>query len=250
MMKNTLFAAAAALLAIACTQNKAYSPVMGEVEEVIQTTCPEISGLILCPDGDGWYAASDENGIWHIARDGKSVPVWTQKDLDCEGITIDPKTKDIYYVVEGRQELCRLKAPDYKDSETLLTLSDIAFDTNHGLEGLTWYKKDIVYIGNQYDPVEFIKYSVKQGRILSRTTLDGTAEIGGLFYDPKTDHLWIMDSFKFFIRLCTPDGEVLQSYPIPFIANAECCCVDHANSCLWVGDDETGQIYKIRFYNL
>ena len=239
-----------ALLATACAQNRPYSPRMGDVEEIIKTTCPEISGLIPCPDGDGWYAASDENGVWHIARDGESTPVWTEKDLDCEGLTMDPKTKDIYYVVEGRQQLCRLKAPDYKNPETLLTLSDIAFDTNHGLEGLTWYRKGIVFIGNQADPIEFIKFSVKDKHILSRTRLEKTSEIGGLFYDSKTDHLWIMDSYKFFIHLCTPDGEVLQSYPIPFIANAESCCVDHRNSCLWVGDDETNQIYKIHFDNL
>ena len=224
---------------------------MGEVEEVVQSTCPEISGLYPAPQG-GWFASSDENGVWHISATGETKPVWvTNYDwTDCEGVTMDPATKDIYYIVEGRQALCRLRAPDYKNPETLLILSDIAFDTNHGLEGVTWYKDGTILLGNQYQPIQLIKYSVKDGVILSRNDLQNTSEIADLFYDAKTGFLWIADSFKFKIHLCNISGEILLSYPIPFIANGEGLCVDHENSCIWIGDDETSKLYKIHFDNL
>jgi len=250
-----LFLSAAALTVIAlasvqCKGGKEYHPLMGAVEEVVLSTCPEVSGLCLAPDGDGWIAASDENGVWRISRTGESTPLWTVSDwLDCEGVTVDPETKDIYYVVEGKQELCRLAAPEYKESETLFTLGDVAFGTNNGLEGITWYKDGIIFLGNQYDPILLVKYSLTEGE-LSRTELQGTSEIGDLCYDPQTGYLWIADSFKFFIHLCDTDGNVLQSYPMPFIANGEGICVDHKESCIWIGDDETSKLYKIHFDNL
>ena len=228
-----------------------YRPVMGEVEATVQTGVKEISGLCAHPSGKGWLAASDEDGLWSVSPDGESTPFWTMKAdwLDCEGVTMDPDTKDVYYVVEGRQELCRLAAPSYDKPQTLLTLKDTAFDTNHGFEGVTWFKDGTLLVGNQYQPIQLIHYSPRDG-ILSRKELKNTSEIAGLCYDPVTGFLWIADSFKFKLHLCNTDGEVLLSYPIPFIANGESLCVDHAGSCIWVGDDETSKIYKIHFDKL
>ena len=50
--------------------------------------------------------------------------------------------------------------------------------------------------------------------------------------------------------MCNPEGEVLLSWPVPFIDNGEGIYVDHANSCVWVGDDTTSKLYKIHFDNL
>ena len=62
--------------------------------------------------------------------------------------------------------------------------------------------------------------------------------------------LWIADSEQHNINLCTTDGDVLMTYPVPFIDNGESLYVDHVNDCIWVGDDTTSKIYKISFYGL
>ena len=43
---------------------------------------------------------------------------------------------------------------------------------------------------------------------------------------------------------------MIHAYPVPFIDNAEGLWIDRENSCIWVGDDTTGNLYKIHFENL
>ena len=224
-----------------------YKPVMGKVD-TIGTTVPEVSGLCLAPDGNGFLAASDEDGLYRVSMTGETAPFFIKKGMDCEAVTLDPKTGDVYYVVEGKQEVRRLAAPDYKRSELICTIREVGYRTNRGLEGITWYK-DGLLIGNQYKPNLLMHYSLKDG-MLSRRELTGTAEIADLYYDPVRDRLWIADSERHTINLCTPEGDVLASWPVPFIDNGEAVYVDHANSCVWVGDDTTSNLYKIHFSNL
>ena len=98
-------------------------------------------------------------------------------------------------------------------------------------------------------PNFLVKYSLKDG-VVSRTELVGTKEIADLYYDPVRNKLWIADSINRTLNMCTPEGEVLLSWPVPFIDNGEGIYVDHENSCVWVGDDTTSKLYKIHFDNL
>ena len=228
----------------------AYHPVMGEVEEELATSVPEVSGVCQAPDGKGFLAASDENGIWYVSPSGESRKFFVSAGwLDCEGVTVDPGTKDVYYIVEGKQELRRLSAPDYTDDQLVFTLQDAGLNTNSGLEGVSWYKDGMLFLGNQRKPNLLVKYSLKDG-VVARTELVGTREIADLYYDPVRNKLWIADSINRTLNMCNPEGEVLLSWPVPFIDNGEGIYVDHANSCVWVGDDTTSKLYKIHFDNL
>ncbi|MCR5570777.1 MAG: hypothetical protein K6F42_00850 [Bacteroidales bacterium] len=217
--------------------------------EIIQTTCPEVSGLCLAPDGVGLLAASDEDGVYYIAPDGTTTPFYTEKNLDCEGVTVNPATGDVYYIVERKQELRRLRGPEYSQSELLFVFEDVGLHTNSGLEGVAWYRDDILFVGNQKRPSLLMQYSLQENRILSGC-LTQTSEIADLCYDPVRDVLWVMDSDAYTINLCTTGGEILQSWPVPYIANAEAVCVDHARGCLWIGDDTTSRIFKMEFEGL
>ena len=45
---------------------------------------------------------------------------------------------------------------------------------------------------------------------------------------------------------CTVDGELISTYDLSFVDNAESICVDRANECVWVGSDEDNtKLYKI-----
>ena len=56
-----------------------YRPVMGSTD-IVNTTVPEVSGLCPSPDGEGFLAASDEDGVYKVAIDGRYystfVEVW------------------------------------------------------------------------------------------------------------------------------------------------------------------------------
>lgn len=225
-----------------------YSPVMGAVT-TIQTTVPEVSGLSAAPAGDGMLAASDESGVYHVSWTGATTEFF-KNHMDCEGVTIDPATKDVYYIVERRQEVRRLKAPDYKDSELLTTIKDVGYRTNSGLEGITFYKDGLVLVGNQEKPVLLMCYSPKEDKMLWQKELTFTSEIADLCYDPVRDVLWVADSERHEFYLCTLEGTVLKTYPMPDIDNGEGLFVDHTNSCIWIGDDTTSKVYKISFEGL
>lgn len=73
------------------------------------------------------------------------------------------------------------------------------------------------------------------------------------YADDITDMLWVSDSEAF--KLFVFDGAVtklLATYDVSFIGNPEAVLVDHARSCVWVGDDRgsSSRIYKISFYGL
>ncbi|MBR7027441.1 MAG: DUF1593 domain-containing protein [Bacteroidales bacterium] len=225
-----------------------YLPKMGAYT-IMETTCPEVSGLCLAPDGNGLLAASDENGVYHINWDGKTSEFYTEERMDCEGVTIDPATKDVYYIVERKQEVHRLAAPGYKTSELLGVISDVGLGTNDGLEAVTFYKDGTLLVGNQWKPIRLMRYSVN-GEVTGYHDLTGTTEIADLYYDPVRDVLWIADSEQRTLNMCTIDGDVLASWNVPFIDNPESICVDHEHSCIWMGDDTTSKIYKISFENL
>ena len=226
-----------------------YLPSMGEVAEIVDTKCEEVSGLCLSPDGSGMLAASDEKGIYRVSWTGETSEFYTEKELDCEGVTIDPDTKDVYYIVEGKQEIRRLKAPDYSNPELLTVIKNDGYGTNNGLEGITWFKDGTLLVGNQFSPNLLMRYSLTDG-IIGEWTITDTKEIAGLCYDPARDVLWIADSIDRTINLCTLEGKVIASYPVPFIDNGESLFVDHDRECIWVGDDTTSKLYKIHFSGL
>ena len=123
-----------------------YSPVMGAVT-TIQTTVPEVSGLSAAPAGDGMLAASDESGVYHVSWTGATTEFF-KNHMDCEGVTIDPVTHDVYFIVEWAQEVRRLRAPEYDTSELLGIITEAGLGTNDGLEGITCYKDGCLWVGD------------------------------------------------------------------------------------------------------
>lgn len=226
-------------------------PEMGSCQ-VINVRVEELSGLCMTKDSTALWAVGDEGAICKVSFSGVVTPVLKTR-LDAEGITLNPATGDLYIAVEGDQMVCRVKAPDYQTIDTLFYIKEAVeedFD-NNGLEGISFYKDSLLFVGSQEDA---LLWTCKlDGSIVSRRSLmDETSlieEIAGLCYDPVKNWLWVTDSDACKLFLFSAETfDLLASYDIPSIENAESICVDRAHGYVWVGSDEDSpKLYKFTF---
>ena len=228
---------------------------MGAYTSISTTGIQGLSGICLAPDGSGFFAASDRGGVYRVSFSGESTPLYVETagfGLDCEGVTVDPATGDVYFVLErDKQEVRRVRAPAYSESEVLATITEVASSSNSGLEAITWMGDGTLLVANQASPRAIYRISVNDGSIVSRTEITtGITDISDLCYDSERNALWIADSETRTINLCTLQGKVQKSYSVSFIDNGEGLCVDRERQCIWVSDDTTANIYKISFSNL
>ena len=239
--------------------NEQGMPVMGSYTKTDFTSAQmaELSGLCFSKDGDFMWGVGDGGTLYKIGFD-MSVSVQmnpTQtSEADLEGVTMDPVTKDLYFCCEPNR-VRKTTAPNYNTITKIFEVADAANFGNSGLEGITYYKDNVLYVGSQSGAYLWA-YNVNGTMIWKKqlaTIAPYIQEVGDLYYDPATDLLWISDSEAF--KLFVFDGSVTKlkaMYDISFIGNPESVLVDHTRNCVWVGDDRgsSSRIYKISFTGL
>ena len=228
---------------------------MGGYTTISTTGIQGFSGICLAPDGSGFIAASDRGGVYKVSFSGEATPLYVETDgfgLDCEGVTVDPATGDVYFVLEReKQEVRRVRAPEYSESEVLAVITEVSSSSNSGLEAITWMGDGTLMVGNQANPCLLLRLSATDGSIISRREITGgITDISDLCYDSVRNALWIADSETKTINLCDLQGNVQKSYSVSFIDNGEGLYVDRERQCIWVSDDTTANIYKVSFSNL
>lgn len=222
-------------------------PVMGE-REVFDVDVEEISGICLNADKTALLACGDQGVVKQISFNGEVTHI-LDFYADMEGVTVDHSTGHLYVAAEWDQCVLRLDAPDYQTCTTLFYVQE-AIDNqyrNSGLEGISHYKDDIFFVGSQRE-ANLWQYKL-DGTMVSKVSLSSFAdEIAGICYDPEADWLWIIDSNFVKLYICTVDGELLATYDLGDIENAESICVDRERNCVWVGSDEDDpKLYKYSF---
>ena len=228
---------------------------MGGYTTISTTGIQGFSGICLAPDGSGVIAASDRGGVYKVSFSGEAATLYVETagfGLDCEGVTVDPATGDVYFVLEReKQEVRRVRAPEYSESEVLAVITEVSSSSNSGLEAITWMGDGTLMVGNQANPCLLLRLSATDGSIISRREITGgITDISDLCYDSERNALWIADSETKTINLCDLQGNVQKSYSVSFIDNGEGLYVDRERQCIWVSDDTTANIYKISFSNL
>ena len=226
-------------------------PEMGACQ-VIGVKVEELSGLCMTKDSTALWAVGDEGALCKVSFSGVVTHVLSL-DMDTEGITLDPATGDLYLAVEGDQMVCRVSAPDYQQVDTLFYIQEAlerGFD-NSGLEGISYFQDSLLFVGSQEDA---LLWTCKlDGTIVARLSLYEEAsmieEIAGLCYDPPKKWLWVTDSDACKLFLFSAETfDLLATYDIPSIENAESICVDRTHNCIWVGSDEDSpKLYKFSF---
>lgn len=246
-MKKVLIFLLMAAMAVSACGNENKIPVMGECT-VYDVDVEEISGLCLTADGKALLSCGDKGIVKMISFEGEVSDMW-ENPSDMEGITVDPATGHIYIAVERAQNVCRLDAPEYNSHSTIFAVQEAVDGRywNDGLEGIEYYKDDILFVGSQRD-ANLWQYRF-DGTLVSKISLSAFAtEIADLCYDPVADWLWVVDSEAFKIFICTVDGELLATYDVSDIENAESICVDRQRGCVWLASDEDApKLYKYSF---
>ena len=158
-----------------------------------------------------------------------------------------------------------VKAPGFNTHvQTLFNISACSSYSNSGIEGVAYYKNGKVFVGAQHNTHMFL-CDLATGKVeWSATAWDENliGEVGGMCYDAKTDWLWVIDSeckMVFVLsaeRLLASEAStgqekvydaLLGAYPVSGPSNPESVCVDHKNSCIWVGDDYGSTSYLYRY---
>ena len=235
------------ILFLSACESQPKMPVMGE-RIVFDVDVEELSGLCLTADKSALLSCGDQGIVKKISFTGEVTDILTYF-ADMEGVAVNPNTGDMYIAAEWDQGVLQLDAQDYQNATMLFYVQE-ALDNeykNSGLEGISYYKDDILFIGSQWDS-NLWQYRL-DGTMLSKISLSDFAdEIAGLCYDPVADWLWVIDSNLVKIYICTVDGELLATYDLGDIENAESICVDRERNCVWVGSDEDSpKLYKFSF---
>ena len=209
----------------------------------------ELSGLCLSQDGSFLWGVGDQGMLAKIGFEGEVEKVFSQS-LDMEAVTLDPATGNLYLGCESNW-VGVVKAPDYKIATELFRVADAADYGNSGVEGISWYKDNMLLVGAQ------------TGATLWAYTLDGTVvwkkslktvaigcqEIADICYDPVRDQIWIIDSESQSIYLFNGDAtEHLATYKVNYAGNCESVYLDYERQCVWVADDsEASALFRIDF---
>lgn len=214
----------------------------------------ELSGLCMSADGDFIWGLGDGGDLVRLSFDAEVLSS-VHIGGDAEAISIDPATGDLIVGCEPSL-IYKVPYPDFNKMEQLYVVEDARLYGNDGQEGLTYYRDGLIYSGMQTGS-ELYCIVYETGEVVwkknMRQIFPSITEIADLEYDPLTDWLWIIDSEAKKIFALTGDAEnMLGSYAIKATSNPESLCVDHAHSCIWVGDDygSTSYFYKYEFTGL
>lgn len=241
----------------------------------------DFSGLCFGPHGKKMLAIFNRPGLyWMDVPSSVDSPLVFSPILtvghglpckrDMEGVAFHPRTSDIYFVQETEtvfegeriyvpNSLYCLKAPDYTVEERLYSFDEATVRPgNSGLEGLTRLRgrRFVIGVEGSRDGVKvkpaLYFWSPRKG-VYRHIDMSGKVrQVAEVCYDAQRKNLWIVDG-DYDLRLyrCNMDGEILSSYDISFIHNAEGICVDHKRDCIWIAsDDKPSKLYKIYFEDL
>lgn len=209
--------------------------VQGIGGDIDKQNLAEPSGICYHPLRNTLFVVSDEGGLAEIKKDG--TPVFFQKvPGDLEGVAVDPQTGLLYIVVEGddiilefdpdKREVTR-RFPinrEYKGDPNFLQKQVNAYD--NGIESIAFVpdknhpEGGTFYVGNQWDPPCIMEVYVPlkssrapeaEARIL-RVLPFKMDDPAGMYYDPQTKLLNIVDDADNIFVEITLDGRMIRQY--------------------------------------
>ncbi len=263
------------LALVSCSKNK-FSPTMrfpylwldepGYGGNIDQLSFPEPSGICFHPTRKTLFVVSDEGEIAEIEKDG--TPVFRMKiPGDLEGVTVNPETGLLYLVKEGDDIILEFD-PDQREVIRSFPLNRAyqgnpeyiekrTEDYDNGIESIAFVgdaehpEGGTFYIGNQWDP-----QCVMEVQIPLVSSFEKTAEAhilrvlplklddpAGLYYDPQTGLLNVVnDADNIFVEI-TLDGKIIKEYA--FLGDEQEGIARDDEGYLYIAQDR-GEIIKVK----
>ncbi len=205
----------------------------------------EPSGLSFSSGNAALYTVSDNtNNVYEITFQGTLLSTINCDADDLEGVTYDAENKNIWVVEERNRKLLKLDLQGNILKEITLNIS--GNDENKGLEGLTFNSTNKhFYCLNEANPGLLIELDENQQKI-NEYNLNFAEDYSGIFYDKKTDKIWIVSDKSSTINRCDLEGNKIETYNLG-IDKAEGVVVDSDNNKIYVVSDSEEKLYVFEF---
>ena len=123
-------------------------------ENHVIANVPEASGICYSKNSDTLFVANDEGKVYELSTDGKILRKKRLGDYDLEGVACDDKKAQLYFAVEGSDNILVVKQKRLKVIKKININREykgrtlLVKDKKRGLEGITMDDK-YFYLSNQ-----------------------------------------------------------------------------------------------------
>lgn len=213
--------------------------------EYYDIAVPEPSGLCFSADGRGFWTVSDRTGeVVQISFDGEVLTKFTLKDVDFEGITVYDDTT-LVLTREGKPALMFVST-----SGNVLRDQHIDLDlkNNSGLEGISFIKKENIFIlAQEKKPRRLIEVDATSFEVKREIKIGKDfPDISDIWYDERSDQLWILSDQGEFVARCNRDGEIIKKYKLK-IEKLEGVSVDPVKRKIYTVSDKLAAMFVFEY---
>lgn len=209
--------------------------------EYYDIAVPEPSGLCFSADGRGFWTVSDRTGeVVQISFDGEVLTKFTLKDVDFEGITVYNDTI-LALTREGKPALMFVSTSGnvLRDQQI-----DLDLKNNSGLEGISFIKKENIFIlAQEKKPRRLIEVDATSFEVKREIKIGKDfPDISDIWYDERSNQLWILSDQGEFVARCSRDGEIVKKHKLK-IEKLEGVCVDPSKRKIYTVSDKLAAMF-------
>ena len=200
----------------------------------------EPSGLAYCPKTNTLYMVSDGHSeIYEMSLTGSIIRTISISSNDMEGIVLSKNYDTLFIVEEGNYQVVKyLQNGTRVESFKCITGTDV----KHAIEGITIDNDYNIYLLNEKNPCRLLKLTYG-GAELWRKELTYTTDVSEVYYDKKTDCLWILSDESKALMKFTKDGVLLNKWNIP-ITQAEGLAM--TDDMMYIVSDPEAKLYVFK----
>jgi uncharacterized protein YjiK len=207
-----------------------------------QLTVSEPSDLSLSDVQGEFFTVSDETGkIYRISSEGVTLETLNYTGDDLEGITYHEGY--LYAAEEEFRQIVKLDMDGYEKSRKTIDIS--VRTVNKGLEGLTCDSNSNRFFAVTEQPGLLIEIDSELNKI-SETDLTFAEDYSGIFFDSRSDSLWILSDESHTVTKCDFRGSPQKSYSIDEIEQPEGIAIDFSLGRIYFVCDKSSRLYVYR----
>jgi len=207
---------------------------------VYNLSVSEPSGLAYCPKTNSLYMISDAHPeIYEMNLTGDIQRTISISSTDMEGVVLSKNYDTIYVVEEGLYQVVKYLQNGTRAGSFKFVTGP---DTKHAIEGITIDNEYNIYLINEKNPCRIVKLNYN-GEEIWRKEITYTTDISEIYYDKKTDCLWILSDESKALMKFTKEGALLNKWDIP-IEQAEGLAMTEEN--MYIVSDPEAKMYVFK----